>query len=713
MRRSLFAAVVTAALFAGACTDGAPVPTAPPAIPGPSFSHLTPTAFQIRDQITALFRKDLMQPLSSLKQQDYALSQFSKVERKMEAYNAATSEEERKLRLKEARFSAFALIVNAFIRFHKGDLVGGKTEDTKVKMIALDASVLRFVDFEEVPDLTTFAGAPSKDRVVTLVTAAPFTALPESKAFGMKGGQNCLPFGTTGFLVGSKIKTPEKVGDGPLPGGYRQFPTMVEWSLTRSDGGSGFDCEEGVLLGAVEVDDKGPDAKYHPVHSSRNSDGTRYFLPDAYNNDPTQRLRLAQLLNGSVVVHEPADASALGLEPSGATAFAPERTGSGMLAMARWGLKTALWQIDQFLSPKPAYAFTLLLGCRTKRPTGSSSKWVIIDRYPPVAEVRLTSSSPTVNLGESVNLTVTQEDAYGVTLEDNTATPPHPVVWPKGGGAVKFTATSNGGATVEGTAPGTVTISATSEGIAGTVTVTVVEPIRVSGFTSPRARSVLLDPSGQAETGNAGTTNLVSDLQNTTKFGASGVVACAVVFRPFVLTVAAGSLVDATGRRLVDVFFGSVTATTLSPAEATELAAFVRAGGLLYVSGNSGGNDGPSYNPLFAALEIGDTYDAEATTGFGFYQSSDPPDNPPFTHGPFGTVGELMHTVFRPLTTSSLTALATGSGTNLTILAEGAFGAGRVVAAGDPIHQNQMTGTADPDNQRFFLNFFAHACPAG
>jgi hypothetical protein len=220
----------------------------------------------------------------------------------------------------------------------------------------------------------------------------------------------------------------------------------------------------------------------------------------------------------------------------------------------------------------------------------------------------------------------------------------------------------------------------------------------------------LVNPLGQAPGGTLGTTSLVSDLQNAANFGTGGVVACRVEFRPFVTTVEAGSLVDETGRLVVDVFFGSLTATTLSTAEANELAAFVRAGGTLYSSGNSSDNEGPSYNPLFAALGVADRY-ADGTTGENSVQSSDPPDTTPFTNGPFGTIGGLLHSIFRPITTSSMTALATGFNSTSTLLAEGAFGAGRLSATGDPLHIDLFA--VDADNRAYFLNLFAHACPLG
>src|SRR2546422_557443 len=234
--------------------------------------------------------------------------------------------------------------------------------------------------------------------------------------------------------------------------------------------------------------------------------------------------------------------------------------------------------------------------------------------------------------------------------------------------------------------------------------------IRVSGFTSERNRAPLLDPQGSAPEGDFGTTNIVNDLRDLSKFGPTGTVRCSVDFRPFVTSVETGSLVDEMGQVRVGVFFAGLTATTLTSGEADELARFLRAGGILYISGNTLDNEGPSYNPLFTALDVADHYSDETVSTGNSVQSSDPPDNTPFTNGPFGTVGPLMHTPFRIITPSATTGLATGFNTEAVILAEGGFGSGRLSMTGDPLYFNFFTGTNDLDNQTYFLNLFAFGC---
>jgi hypothetical protein len=234
--------------------------------------------------------------------------------------------------------------------------------------------------------------------------------------------------------------------------------------------------------------------------------------------------------------------------------------------------------------------------------------------------------------------------------------------------------------------------------------------LRISGFHEGRNRAPLIDSEGNPfanpDFPSLGATTLVAALQNGSNFGPAGTVECPVQFQPFVQSIATGSLVSE-GTRLVDVFFAGLTGTTLTTAEATELAAFLNAGGVVYISGNSGANEGPSYHPLFGALGITDTYGGSTVGGDG--ESSDPPDTTPFTNGPFGTVGPLANSVFRPILTSTLTGLALGASSESTILAEGAFGSGRLSVTGDPLYMNLFM--SDTDNQTYFLNLFALGCP--
>lgn len=232
--------------------------------------------------------------------------------------------------------------------------------------------------------------------------------------------------------------------------------------------------------------------------------------------------------------------------------------------------------------------------------------------------------------------------------------------------------------------------------------------IRVSGYTSPRSRIPLLDPSGNATIGFLGTSILVSALLDPNNFGTEGVVPCPVTFLPFVQTVEAGSLVDSSGNLNVDLFFTGVTGQTLSPVEAAELAAFVNAGGILFLGGDSGVNEGQSYNPLFAALGTTDVFSQTIVPIPAIVQTTFPLASL-VTDGPFGIVGPLSHETFRVFFPGTgTTGIAFGDGTGSIILAEGAFGGGYISAVGDPIYVNEFLN--DTDNVRYFLNLFAHAC---
>lgn len=230
--------------------------------------------------------------------------------------------------------------------------------------------------------------------------------------------------------------------------------------------------------------------------------------------------------------------------------------------------------------------------------------------------------------------------------------------------------------------------------------------IRVSGFTTPRARDPLVDPNGNPSSGMLGASTLYNALVDPNNFGPSGIVPCPIEFLPFVTEILPNSLVDPNGNLLVDVFFGALNETPLSAGEAAELAAFVNAGGILYISGNSSG-EGLNFNPLFTALGTTDQYSANTANSSG--QTSVPLPTP-VTTGPFGIVGPLSDTLFEPIIPGTgLTAIATDSGE--VMLAEGAFLTGYISATGDPSYFNLFTDV-DPDNLNYFLNLFSLACRA-
>ncbi|MBU0569900.1 M23 family metallopeptidase [Patescibacteria group bacterium] len=264
-------------------------------------------------------------------------------------------------------------------------------------------------------------------------------------------------------------------------------------------------------------------------------------------------------------------------------------------------------------------------------------------------------------------------------------------------------------------------------------TIRAASSITVSGLTFPRSRVPLVDSSGNVSSDlYEGASNLVSALQDSGNFGAGGTVPCSIDFQPFVTEINPSSLVSG-GNRTVDIFFAGVTDTTLSSSEADELATFINAGGIVYISGSAFhhdyglSNEGPSFNPLFNALGISDSFSTGIDESSFMGESSDPSDTTPITGGPFGNISGMTHWSFRIINTSSLTQLADGfesggmvvmsvtPGSGLSdeiVLAEGAFSSGYLSVTGDPMYTDFLTGM-DSDNLNYFLNLFALGCSDG
>jgi hypothetical protein len=238
------------------------------------------------------------------------------------------------------------------------------------------------------------------------------------------------------------------------------------------------------------------------------------------------------------------------------------------------------------------------------------------------------------------------------------------------------------------------------------------EPIKVWGFTSPRNRAPLLDPAGNALTDEWGSSNIVNALKDPANFGLGGIVQSPVQFvLPFVTTIASNSLVDAVGNLKVNVFFAGLSSspTDLSDDEAMELARFLKAGGVLYISGNTG-DEGPGYNKLFEVLGATDRFSLDTALTGNFVETSTPISTP-ITNGPFGMVGPLLHTPFRVILPGThTTGVAMGYASTSYIIAEGLIGLGYISMTGDPLYFNFFTGP-DPDNLHYFLNLVAYAIP--
>ena len=259
--------------------------------------------------------------------------------------------------------------------------------------------------------------------------------------------------------------------------------------------------------------------------------------------------------------------------------------------------------------------------------------------------------------------------------------------------------------------------------------------IRVSGLTNPRNIAPLQGfvPSWYFEEDPE--LGLRNALTNPSNFGPGGTVSCSVEFKPFVTTITPGSLIG-NGQKKFEVFFAGLTHTDLTNEEANELAAFIRSGGIVFVSGggystyqNLGlpGYDGSRFNSLFGSLGISDTFPQGEVVDFYPCGASTEPIATPVTTGPFGAIGVLWHDTYNPINTSTLQSVATGFnelcfiGMSLdpegvsplsvnggqyyrTILAEGKFDKGYLSVSGIP----QYSLSAN-----YFLNLFSLACPGG
>jgi uncharacterized protein YjdB len=92
----------------------------------------------------------------------------------------------------------------------------------------------------------------------------------------------------------------------------------------------------------------------------------------------------------------------------------------------------------------------------------------------PVASVAITAPTSTIQVGQTLQLTATAYDADGATLENRAFdwAPSNPTI-----------ATVFASGFVTGVAPGEVQISATSEGVTGTIAITIV-PAPAAAMTS-------------------------------------------------------------------------------------------------------------------------------------------------------------------------------------------------------------------------------------
>jgi len=246
------------------------------------------------------------------------------------------------------------------------------------------------------------------------------------------------------------------------------------------------------------------------------------------------------------------------------------------------------------------------------------------------------------------------------------------------------------------------------------VNASVGKDIKVSGFAYPRNRFALTNPLGKAPPQSYETKNMYDYLKDFSFFGPGGVVDCKINFQIPVGQVEAGSLVNEHGDLLTDVFFSGPTVTPLTTEEAKELARFVRNGGILYISGEVlHPTMGPSYDPLFVDLGIGDRITSTRIyEGGGSKESSVPINRTIVTDGPFGNVDKLTYFSYKVIRNDSSILIVTGQDNVNSLVIEKSINSGYLIATGESIYRrnNVIPYILDDDNRNYFLNMFALAC---
>src|SRR5882762_2611836 len=124
----------------------------------------------------------------------------------------------------------------------------------------------------------------------------------------------------------------------------------------------------------------------------------------------------------------------------------------------------------------------------TGQPAGPSDTAIVTVTQVPVASVAVSPASPSLQIGQAMQLAATPQDAGGTALSGRAVT------WATSNTAV---ATVSGSGLVTGVTAGTATITATSEGKNGSATVTVTNVPVASVAVSPAASSVPVGQTGQ------------------------------------------------------------------------------------------------------------------------------------------------------------------------------------------------------------------------
>lgn len=235
--------------------------------------------------------------------------------------------------------------------------------------------------------------------------------------------------------------------------------------------------------------------------------------------------------------------------------------------------------------------------------------------------------------------------------------------------------------------------------------------IKVATFDSSRSPQYLLDMNNVPLYTNAGSSNIVENLKDLSKFGnVNGIVDCGVEFLPTVEEVLPGSLVDENNVLLADVFFGPLLNWSINSIEAEEISSFINAGGIVFVA-ESTISGGPKYNLLLKYLNLEDkwlednVYNPLTNFSTPHYAFTDT------VMGPFGEVNILEHRTYRWLDKHDLVGVFMDfpDFSWPFVIAEKKFGKGYLAASSGQIYSNAFTG-GDNDNLEYFLNMFAMGC---
>lgn len=394
-RRLLILALLGTGLITAACSDErSPMPVEPIQPTAPSFSHVPPTALDMRTQIDALF------PAGPHRL--YARTLFGKIETLMALNPDVTPEE-----LKRARLTAFGLVLFTVGRFHAGQLIGGKSDQTKGRVLQFILSLLRFVGFHNVPDLSPTV--LSDDGIVAIVQPqGEQKVAPPSGDFMAVFFDNTVS--QTTLVTGAQLQTATTPGTGPLPtDGTPQFPVFVRWTATNLDGSGAAKFNNSPTLMHCAVVEEA----FHPHEAGNDFDNLRLGRrnPDNGTVQVFPAASQERLIALAAQINPATGRPYMSCE-NASTDIEVSSGGSGLLWLAQRGLKRVGGALVGVFAPKPLYAFTFLVGCDGGIELTGLSDWGIVHVNRPVEEVDLGATTTTLELGSSQTVTATLADGY-------------------------------------------------------------------------------------------------------------------------------------------------------------------------------------------------------------------------------------------------------------------------------------------------------------